>query len=152
MTKVNFKNSVIALAIGLVMVSCGGGNSKQQQSTAETPESTEQSATTSESKIDLSRFTAVEIPKWDIVQDWMIPEFGVVTKAAEMVKDWMFSLTVCGVTKANLESYRQVLLDNGMTQISNYTYEKDKVQVSLGIAGIDRATKDSEMTISIQKK
>ena len=35
MKKVNFKNSVIALAIGLVMVSCGGGNSSKQ-CTAET--------------------------------------------------------------------------------------------------------------------
>ena len=41
MTKMNFKNSLIALAIGLVTVSCGGGN-KQQGRAAETPESTEQ--------------------------------------------------------------------------------------------------------------
>jgi hypothetical protein len=31
-TKVNFKNSVIALAIGVVMVSCGGRGGNQQQS------------------------------------------------------------------------------------------------------------------------
>ena len=30
MTRVNFKNSVIALAIGLIMVSCGDGGSNQQ--------------------------------------------------------------------------------------------------------------------------
>jgi len=32
MTRVNFKNSFIALAIGVVMVSCGGSGSKQQSS------------------------------------------------------------------------------------------------------------------------
>jgi hypothetical protein len=31
MTRVNFKNSVIAMAIGLVMVSCGGRSNAQQQ-------------------------------------------------------------------------------------------------------------------------
>ena len=38
MTQVNFKNSVIALAIGLFAASCGGGGSKQQsgQATTET--------------------------------------------------------------------------------------------------------------------
>jgi hypothetical protein len=44
MKSVNFKISVIALAIGLVMASCGGGNSKKQGSTAETPASKEQVA------------------------------------------------------------------------------------------------------------
>ena len=38
MTKVNFKNSLIAVAIGLVMVSCGGGNSNKQSATTETSE------------------------------------------------------------------------------------------------------------------
>jgi hypothetical protein len=42
MTKVNFKISVIALAIGMVMVSCGGGNSNKQ-GTSETK--TEKAAT-----------------------------------------------------------------------------------------------------------
>ena len=36
MTKINFKNSVIALAIGLLAVSCGSGGSKPQQTA--TPE------------------------------------------------------------------------------------------------------------------
>ena len=153
MTKVNIKISVIALAIGLVMVSCGGGNSNKQ-SAATTPETqTEQAAPAkSESKIDLSKFTAVEIPKWDMVKDWMLPEFGVITKADEMVKDWMYSFTVCGVTKSDLESYKKTLEANGMKATSAYTYENETTQVSLGTAGIDRATKDSEMTISVQKK
>jgi hypothetical protein len=44
MTRANFKNSVIALAIGLVMVSCGGRNSNaqgQQTTTATAQSSTE---------------------------------------------------------------------------------------------------------------
>jgi hypothetical protein len=36
MKKVNFKNSMIALAIGLVMISCGGGNSNKQSGTEAT--------------------------------------------------------------------------------------------------------------------
>jgi len=43
MTKSNFKNSVIALAIGLFAVSCGNGGSKKQ-STASTPETKTQQA------------------------------------------------------------------------------------------------------------
>ena len=35
MTKVNFRNSVIALAIGLVMVSCGGGGKKTDGKTTD---------------------------------------------------------------------------------------------------------------------
>ena len=41
MKQLNFKNSLIALTISLVMVSCGGGN-KQSQSEATTPETTQQ--------------------------------------------------------------------------------------------------------------
>lgn len=44
MKSVNFKINVIALAIGVFAVSCGGGNSKKQGSTAETPASKEQTA------------------------------------------------------------------------------------------------------------
>ena len=145
----NFKNSMIALAIGLVTVSCGSG-SKQQSGTDQTAQQQAAPATDG-SKIDLSKFTAVEIPKWDIVEDWMVPEFGVVTKASEMLKDRMYSLTIVGVTKKNVESYRQILIDNGMTKISNFSYTKDAVQVNIGIAGVE-TTKDSEMTITIQKK
>ena len=36
MTRVNFRNSLIALAIGSVVVSCGGGNSNKQSATTET--------------------------------------------------------------------------------------------------------------------
>jgi hypothetical protein len=53
MKKVNFKNSVIALAIGLVTVSCGGGNTNKQNGTAtETkPETkTEQAASNNETR------------------------------------------------------------------------------------------------------
>jgi hypothetical protein len=55
MIKVNFKNSVIALAIGLVMISCGGGNSKQQEATPETK--TEQAA---QSDVVTSKYTKAE--------------------------------------------------------------------------------------------
>ena len=43
-TTVNFRNSVIALTIGLVMVSCGGRGGNQQSGTATTETKTEQSA------------------------------------------------------------------------------------------------------------
>jgi len=44
MTRVNFKNSVIALAIGLSVVSCGGGGSKQQSGAATSEEAKGSSA------------------------------------------------------------------------------------------------------------
>ena len=45
MTRVKFKNSVIALAIGLFAVSCGGGGSKQSSGSATTETKTEKAAT-----------------------------------------------------------------------------------------------------------
>jgi len=45
MTKVNFKISVIAVAIGLVMISCGGGNSNAQQQSATSETKSEQAVT-----------------------------------------------------------------------------------------------------------
>jgi hypothetical protein len=45
MKTLNFKINVMAIAIGMfVLTSCGGGNSKKQGSPAETPASTEQAA------------------------------------------------------------------------------------------------------------
>jgi hypothetical protein len=44
MTKVNFKNSVIALAISLVMVSCGGRGGNQQSGSAATTEAKTETA------------------------------------------------------------------------------------------------------------
>jgi hypothetical protein len=53
MKKVNFKNSVIALAIGLVMVSCGGGNSNKQQGGNSVTE-------TKTDKADVIKFVSIE--------------------------------------------------------------------------------------------
>ena len=50
MGKVNFKNFVIALAIGLVMTSCGGGNSNQQSSST-TPSETKKEQKASEGTV-----------------------------------------------------------------------------------------------------
>jgi len=44
MTKTNIKNSVIALAIGLIMVSCGGRNSNKQNGSS-TPEKSQTTTT-----------------------------------------------------------------------------------------------------------
>ena len=50
MTRVNFKNSLIAAAIGLVMVSCGGNASKKQNADGATAtEQSETKATTTKS-------------------------------------------------------------------------------------------------------
>jgi hypothetical protein len=55
MTNVNIKNSVIALAIGIVMVSCGGGN---QQSGTTTPETKTEQKSTSGATV---KFVSVEV-------------------------------------------------------------------------------------------
>ena len=63
MTKSNFKNSVIALAIGLVMVSCGNSGNSNKQSGSATPEAKTQQATpakgTTLKEVDESNWQAV---------------------------------------------------------------------------------------------
>ena len=151
---------LIMLALALVLVfslaACGESTDKDNSGGNSTNPPASQGGTETPSgnnggEIDLSKYTPVDVPDWDIVEDWMVPEFGVITKASEMLKDYMYSLTVAGTTTANVESYTNKLIENGMTKTSIYTYEKDAVRVSIGTAAVG-TTKDNEMTISIHKK
>ena len=71
MTKINFKSSVIALTIGLVMVSCGGNAStKQDADGATATEQSEPQSTTSKSGDDwTSNEYLKQIPKPDFTID-----------------------------------------------------------------------------------
>lgn len=145
--------SVMCIAVVAVMTACGGKTNKKAAAGKEETK-TEQAApaNSGNAKIDLSQFTRVEVPKSDLVEDWMIPKDGVVTSASKGGGDYtpMVFITVSGITKAQVESYEQVLKDQGMTK-SGTTYMNDKVSVGLGTAGVE-ATKDSEFTITIMQK
>jgi uncharacterized lipoprotein YehR (DUF1307 family) len=107
----------------------------------------------SEDKLDLSKYTAAEIPECDYVEDYMIPAFGVVTEAANETKAAQknFNMTVAGYTTAQVEAYEKVLADNGMTAESKDTWKNDKIQLSISYvaAGV---TEDSELLITIVPK
>jgi hypothetical protein len=103
MTKVNFKNSLIALAIGLVVVSCGGGNSNKQSGVA-TSESNGQ-----EAKVNLAEhYEAVEMPKVDFIEDWMLPTDGILTQAKQD-GDYQWSFIVGGLNRAQYDKYLKTL-------------------------------------------
>jgi len=101
-------------------------------------------------EIDLSQFTPKELPDSSLLEEWMKPEFGVITSGGETLKDFMFQFTVSGVTKANEESYRQLIESEGFTKSSDYTYTKDGIKIALGTAGIG-TTSDSIMTVTVEK-
>jgi hypothetical protein len=106
-------------------------------------------------KIDLSKFTAVEVPAWKGKEDWMVPDFGVITKAGAadgMMADWMFFITVCGVTKSDVENYKKTLKAHGMTTDKfEVTFNSPAVHIALGTSAVE-TMKDSEMYITFEKK
>ena len=72
MAKVNFKNSVIALAIGLLMVSCGSRGSNQQSGNAtETKTETQAEQTKNGSGVSASSF----VGKWTDAMETNVFEF-----------------------------------------------------------------------------
>jgi len=113
MKRVNFKNSVIALAIGLFTVSCGGGGSKQQSGGA--PETkTETKAATPAAELKVKDANA---DNWQAVIkatregiDIPLPDGWTVRKAGEgIARDVAVDFTVGGSTTA--EQYGQMLFD-----------------------------------------
>ena len=128
MTKVNFKNSVITLAIGVVMVSCGdrGGN----QSGSATSENSGQAVQENLSK----HYDAVERPKVDFIEDWMLPTDGILTDAKEensVLGIWEFR--VGGLNKAQYEKYQKALEAKDMKEAAavDKTYYNDNVEISI---------------------
>ena len=65
MTTENFKNSVIALAIGLIMASCGGGGGNQQSGTATSEEAKVETKTNDYANQEL--FTKLSASDWQKV-------------------------------------------------------------------------------------
>ena len=82
----------------------------------------------------------------------MIPTYGVVTAASEAQSVLVqFSITVCGITKAEVDNYRELLKSHGMSESGNGSmYKNDNVEIGLGTSGVE-TTKDSELYITIQK-
>ena len=121
----------------------GGGNNdggNQQQ---------EQGGNNQNDEIDLSQFTAVELPESSLLEDWMKPTFGVITSGSETMKDYMYSFTVSGVSTVNVDTYRELLKSHGY-EGDSISFKKDNKTISLGTAAVE-TTKTSYMTITIEK-
>ena len=107
MTISNFKNCVIALAIGLVMASCGGSGSKQQSGSS--TEVSKKETTSMMSRDELKKLhTEVEMPTIDFIEDWMLPKDGILTKAKQD-GDTQWSFTVDGIYKVQYDNYLKTL-------------------------------------------
>jgi|GEM_PF-3481678 len=150
----------LALTLALSVTACGKTDvpatpeAPAVTPSAEAPAAAPENDAPSESGefvIDLSQFTPRELPASSLLEDWMKPTFGVITSGGETLPDFMYQFTVSGVSKADEESYRQLIESKGFTVHStSYTYRKDGIQIALGTAGIE-TTSDSIMTITIEK-
>lgn len=160
---------IFALALALMMVlslaACGGGKDPAPSGSGTADPGTQQTdpgnsevttppedETEPSAEIDLSQFTAVEVPDWEILEDWMVPTGGVLTEADEMMG--LYFLTVSGITMAEVESYEQVLVDNGLTahtgNISTHIFDNDQVEIFLDLQAVE-TTKESVLRITIEK-
>ena len=155
----------VALIMVLTLAACGGTTASKLGGDAIDPapsavstvgsvapepsNAPEPSATVS---YDLTQFTAVAVPDWEILEDWMIPAGGVLTKASEQMG--MHFLTVSGITRAEVDSYEQVLVANGLTahtgNVSTHIFDNDEVSVTLAIQAVEQ-TKESTLRITIEK-
>ena len=145
---------VFVLAISM-LTSCGSdtdnsGDNNTTTTAAEGINDLSPEENNDNNEIDLSQFTPKELADSSLLEDWMKPEFGVITSGGETMKDFMYQFTVSGVTKANEESYRQLIEDNGFSSTSEFTYMKDGITIALGTAGIG-TTSNSIMTVTIEK-
>jgi hypothetical protein len=105
---VNFKNSVIALAIGLIMASCGGGSSNKQSGSS-TKETSKKESTAMMSRDELKKLhKEVEMPKIDFIEDWMLPKDGILTEAKQD-GGTQWSFTVEGIYKVQYDNYLKTL-------------------------------------------
>lgn len=160
---------VMALALMMVLslVACGGkddpkpsGNdtpstSQQTGQPSNTPDDSQPSGgeetPSGGEEIDLSQFTPVDVPDWELIEDWMIPDFGVITKTEEMIPNWTYAITVSGVTSEDVENYKKVLEENGLTAGAGTTYSNDKLEIALATQSVG-TTASSYMPITISKK
>jgi hypothetical protein len=112
MTKINLKISVIALAIGLVMVSCGGSGSKQPNGSA-TPETAQaEQATPAQSDPN-----ATDDGKWKFPKNapLPVPEKGfIMAKTGNLEKDGSWYGTMKW-TVGEAKEYAQVAQKAGFT-------------------------------------
>jgi hypothetical protein len=134
MAKVNFKNSVIALAIGLVTVSCGGSGNKPQSGNASETK-TEQAAPAkkvSESgKLPDNHFTK-QVPKLDfainsdgvdVSETRTILRFSDANPSKEQVKAYWEKIKAAGFTKNVLEVDDAYGIQNTASNDAGYSVE-----------------------------
>jgi hypothetical protein len=157
--------SVLTPALAVLALSFVACDSKSGTATTTQPSSTQDN--TPSGNIDLSQFTPVTVtlPNW--VEDWMVPKSGVVTDAFEAIKGQFYSLRVSGVTTADVERYKSVLVEHGMTKPSKdmrvlsanleaagptaFGFLKDnKTYVTFNTKTVVGTTKDSYIEIRIQ--
>ena len=141
---------LLAVVMCFVLTGCGeektnngGGNNNGGSGQQE------QGGNNQNDEIDLSQFTAVELPESSLLEDWMKPTFGVITSGSETMKDYMYSFTVSGVSTVNVDTYRELLKSHGY-EGDSISFKKDNKTISLGTAAVE-TTKTSYMTITIEK-
>ena len=136
-TKVNFKNSVIALAIGLVMTSCGGrgGNQQSGAATSETQTETAKSGGKSEAELR-AHYDEVARPTVEFIEDWMLPTEGILESAKEQGTNvWEF--TVGGLNRAQYDNYLKTLETKAQkvasaTNDADFVYNDVQISTFLG--------------------
>jgi hypothetical protein len=121
MKRVNIKNSVIALAIGLFAVSCGGGGSKPQQ-TATSETTTQQATPAAGSSLEIKD---VNVGNWQAVikatregVDIPLPDGWTVVKA-EPSRGSYVAVTFDVGGSTTVEQFGQMLMDATKAVASN---------------------------------
>ena len=158
MKRVNLKNSLMIaiMAIGMVMVFCGGGSGKQQSTATGEP------SAASIEKVNISdHYKAVAKPNIAYIEDWMIPADGILAYVNEEIKGVQTRMSVGGMTWAQYESYMKTLEKYGMKKNLNSSvgdvnnFENASVRITLdhddGIKLGDNL-KNSWLGIYIEKK
>ena len=128
MKNINFKTIVIALAIGLVMLSCGGRGSNQQSDTATSESTLQQAAPASGSSLEIKD---VNINNWQAVVkaqregvEIPLPEGWTVEKAEPSRGSYVaVTFNINGSTTA--EEFGQILMDatKAVAQNGNHKIE-----------------------------
>ena len=137
MIKVTFKNRVIALVIGLVVTSCGGGNNKQN----ETKNPTEPGGSTWKWVTDPNSITAREDKEVNLKQKKENDHWGYVNQNDEWVFEPKFTHTnefSYGVAEVDLLGYKAYINSEGlMIAQPRFSATSQNLGGTMKITGID---------------
>jgi hypothetical protein len=134
---------VIALAIGMVMVSCGSGNSNKQSVTS--------NGSGTNNYNPKEHITAVPV-NIDFVEDWMLPTDGVITEV-KLENDVLgiYKIRIEGINKAQFKKYEKVLESKGMVKGFD-KFSNDNVVIDFTKTYLRDKAEESVLTLRINKK